>query len=637
MATLLGWVVLGLLSAFAALSAIGLALRAAPSGRAELAMVASAAWFALVAAPVLALGYGNVLTPGSLLGASFALEAGTFAVLVRRRRIRQHVRECLRAARTIARLPLDGLREAARARSVVLAGLLVCGAIIAAAFVWTVFAPNETWDGLLYHEPIVGFAIQNHGFSTVELPMSEAVQCTNGYPRLVESVSLWLVIFTDKTLVELPNDLAAPAMMLAVYVLCRRFGDRVTSMGWACVSFLMPQIWSQLCQTYIDVAVAFFALVAIHFATRLDLRLSDALCATLGMALLIGSKGSGMLTVPPMALLVVVRLLRRHARARPLAAVATALGMVVALVALALVMPLRNWAAFEDPLWPISYDNRALGIHWSGLITLAEAVSNRPLRQLVDVAYGIPVGGMEDVIARGYGYGIAWVVIPLGVLGLVVGLLVAVLEAVRLKEPSAASNLGLVLLLVVACVLTTPTLAGQNARYDVHIVAGLMAAVTWLFAGSRWGRAREGLVAASIVLSIVPLFWMKGPGWYWVSTRHPEDVLEHPLASRTHLERPAFDLLARQRIEELHAGDCVVFDQEVAFVGALWNFEFSNRVKYVPYHTSDDFLAAVDSCSATWVAVGKSDDARASLQRTKRWDLVGEMTPDGEVVFRRKR
>jgi hypothetical protein len=633
----MGWVVLGVLTALAALNALGIALRAAPSGRAELAMVASAAWFALVAAPVLALGYANVLTPGSLLAASFALSAGTFAVLVRHRPIREHLRECATAARGMARMPVDGLREAARARSVVLVGLVVCGGILAAAFVWTVFAPNETWDGLLYHEPIVGFAIQNHGFSTVALPMSEAVQCTNGYPRLVESVSLWLVIFTDKTLVELPNDLAAPAMMLAVYVLSRRFGDRVTAMGWACVAFLMPQIWSQLCQTYIDVAVAFFALVAIHFATRLDLRISDAMCATLGMALLLASKGSGISTVPPIAVLVLVRLLRRHARARPLAAIATATASAVLLAGLALVTPLRNWAAFENPLWPISYDNRALGIHWSGLITLDEAVSNRPIRKLVEVAYDIPIGGMGDVIARGYGYGIAWVVIPLGMVGLVAGILAATAEAFRLKERSAASSLGLVLLLVVTSVLTTPTLAGQNARYDVHIVAGLMVAVTWLFAGRRWERAREGAVAASIVLSIIPLFWMKGPGWYWVSTRYPEDVLAHPLTSRRYLRRPTFDLLARQRIEELHPDDCVVFDQDVAFVGALWNFEFSNRVKYVPYHASGDFLDAIDKCAATWVAVGKAGDARAALQSTNRWELVGEMTEDGEVVFRRKR
>ena len=140
-----------------------------------------------------------------------------------------------------------------------------------------------------------------------------------------------------------------------------------------------------------------------------------------------------------------------------------------------------------------------------------------------------------------------------------------------------------------------------------------------------------------MALSIVPLFWMRGRGWYWVSTEHPEDVVLHPFDSRTQLARPSFDMLARQRNEELKAGDLAVFNQEMSFIGALWNFDFSNRVRYVKYEESRQFVETLDETGAKWAAVGKDGDARKTLERTGRWELVGPINPDGEVVFRRKK
>ena len=102
--------------------------------------------------------------------------------------------------------------------------------------------------------------------------MNVSNQDINGYPHLCEAVMYWLVAFTDKTLIELPNELGAVGMMLATYALAARFGDRLTALGWACAIFLMPQAWSQLCQSLIDMIVAFFAILAVYFATRPRLR-----------------------------------------------------------------------------------------------------------------------------------------------------------------------------------------------------------------------------------------------------------------------------------------------------------------------------------------------------------------------------
>jgi hypothetical protein len=298
--------------------------------------------------------------------------------------------------------------------------------------------------------------------------------------------------------------------------------------------------------------------------------------------------------------------------------------------------PLRNWLAFGNPVWPVTYENRTFGIHWSGLQPLSEQVVDAPLREMLDIAHGVPVGGMHDVIMRGYGYAFIWVLLPVGCAAAVVGLVAAALEWGRLREKSGASHLGMVLVLLVVGAVTAPTLAGQNARYNTHLVACLMAATTWLFAGRAWARAREGVLAACIVLSIIPLYWMQGIGWYWVSTEHPSDVLRHPLASRTALARPSFDLLARERNTELLPGDWVVFSQDVAFVGALWNFDYSNRVKYVKYDSAAQFVRDAEAVSPKWIAVGKDGDARKAIEQTHRWERVGEIISDGEVVYRRK-
>jgi hypothetical protein len=631
-----GWVVLTVLTALAAFNGIGLALRSEPAGRAELGTMASAAFFGQLVGPVFVLGYANALTPTTVGLASAVLFLGIFARLVRGRSVRAYAGECARAFRELALIPVEALREAVRARSLVAVALLYTGAILIASIPFTVFAPNETYDGFLYHEPIVGFALQNHGFAIVPLPPIQAVQAANGYPHVSETLNLWFVVFTDKTLIELPSGLAAPAMMLAAYALVRRYGDRLTAVGWACVLFLLPQVWSQLCQELVDIQVAFFALVAIYFATRPVVRVRDAWWASLGLALLVGSKGSGLVMVPPIALLTYGRLLVLHGRARRAAALACALGGGLVVAAVGVTAPLRNWLAFGNPIWPVTYENRAFGIRWSGLQPLAEQVVDAPLRVMLDIAHAVPVGGMHDVIARGYGYAFIWVLLPVGCAALVVGLAAAVLEWARLRERSDASNLGMVLVLLVVGAVTAPTLAGQNARYNTHLVACLMAAATWLLAGRAWARAREGVLAACVVLSIIPLYWMGGWGWYWVSTEHPEDVLRHPLESRKELARPSFDLLAAKRNAELLPGDWVVFSQDVAFVGALWNFELSNRVKYVKYDSSAQFVADAEAMSPRWIAVGKDGDARKAIEQTRRWERVGEIISDGEVVYRRK-
>ena len=97
-------------------------------------------------------------------------------------------------------------------------------AIIAWSLVATWVAQSDSWDGMGYHEPMIGFALQNHGFRPAPVPRVVFYEAINGLPRHCEMTALWLVAFVDRRLIELPNTLASPMFLLGVYLLAKRFG-----------------------------------------------------------------------------------------------------------------------------------------------------------------------------------------------------------------------------------------------------------------------------------------------------------------------------------------------------------------------------------------------------------------------------
>jgi hypothetical protein len=449
-------------------------------------------------------------------------------------------------------------------------------------------------------------------------------------------MSLWFVVFTDKTLVELPNDLGAVGLIWSVYAISRRYADRVTSMGWACVLLLVPALWSQLCASYVDVQVGFFLVAATYHATRPDYRIRDAVCATLAMALALESKTPALAWVPPIALVAYGRLLFWHVRARRAATIATVLGGGTFLAALALHYLVRNWLYFRNPFWPITMDVAALGIHWKGLATLQYMAPEPPLKEILNSMYGLPIGGLGDIMHRGYGFAVAWVVLPAALFAAPFVVLTAGAELLRLKPFGTATNLVWILVPTIVGLRATPSL--DIVRYNLHLIAALIFVATWLVSPKGWVRAREGLVAAAIVLSIIPFFWLNQWVWSWGANEDLKGRLLHPFSSpRAYVEKPTFDLLAQQRFEEIHAGDRVAYDDDFWFPGALWNFDFSNDVAYIPFTSKEAFLARIGRYDPKWVAVGAANTSRRALEETGKWELVGRVTSaDDTVVLRRK-
>jgi hypothetical protein len=626
----MGWAVLGLLTAFALVDAVGLALRVQPRGRTELG-IATALFFAvLLGMPVLLLGYANLLWRAALAPVSLLLLTGVFALLARKEGGRGVLASSGAALRSLAALPVDGLRESLRARSLVFVGLLVAGALIGASLVLSYLIEFVRWDDAIYHTPIVGFAIQHHGFAIVDFPKPGGGGA-NGYPKLAEGLCLWFVIFTDKTLQELPATLFAPPFLLCVYAMARRFTDQVCAMGLAVVILLVPHTLRQFCSSFNDMEMGFFLLAAAYWATCERFRFQDLLMATVALAMAAATKTTWLLFVPPVAAVAYARLIRWHVPARSRDVVLAIGGSLVAILAVSALCVGRNWWHYKNPVWPVAYDIPSLGIHFPGLFTSADYKGHDPG---VLEGFEVPKGGMHDVMRHGYGLAIMWVAGPLAVLALLVWLLTLGRDIGRRPLGEGVLGIGALAVLCLVWLVVAPNF-GQP-RYNLHIVGVLLVMGVWLLRGPRLERLREGLLGAMLVLSIVPLFWMNDANVTTIAEE--KERLGHPFASRAFSLQPSFDLLEREKEDELGPGDEVIFSADVVFPGLLWNFEFSNRVDYLEFTNAKEFLAKLTDLDAKWVCVGASSGAKRALDQSPAWTPIGRTNPGlNEVAFRRRR
>jgi hypothetical protein len=287
-----------LLNVLAVGAALAVGLRAKLAGRAELALATIMAWNFLVICPVYALGFMNRLDARTLALVSAPWFATVFAIARGATPLRTFAPELGRAALGLARLPFDAVAVTARAKSLAAIGVVFTLVMLAWTFACAYLTPSwKQWDALWYHEPMIGFAIQNHGFAFVDLPPGHA-QKINGYPRLCEMTQLWFAIFMDRRVIDMVGHVAAPALALSVYVIARRYThDAVLAIALGCALILTPACSKLLGSIYVDAHSAAFVLAAAHFATRLELRLRDALLATMCLTLAVGSKQMAMVPV----------------------------------------------------------------------------------------------------------------------------------------------------------------------------------------------------------------------------------------------------------------------------------------------------------------------------------------------------
>lgn len=594
---------------------------------AELALATVVTTLACMVAPVHALGWAGALTRPALALATVGLAAPIVIGTVATKRGRGAL-AC--ALRSLARLGVEGIAQPWRERSLSLVGLVAVLALSGWTAWLAYFAPSSAWDGVMYHEPMVGFALQNRGFAWVGYeagnPMLGPV---DGYPRVTEDLMLFLVAFGDRRLIDLVPSAIVPLLWIASYVLLRRFvSSRVIALGLAAGLTLIPGVVLQLRSTYVDVTFVAFLAAAAAFLCRRAPGPAELWLAGLCLGLAGGSKVTGLMVVPLVGLVGVVVTIAA-ARRRPVLLVHLLGGLAVVL---ALMAPtyVRNWTEKQNLVWPSSMEMESLGIDWQGPLAITNM--NVPREQAVAWFFGPPIPNEQfhDTKDNGYGNVPPFVIPPLALLGL----FAAFVHGVRGPRRGDAWLLLALTLPLIATFALTP--ARHWARLNLHVVlACWMLAAAWLGARRRRLLA-EGVVGALIVGALVTLHWSE-PAWDVDLERLGRLRAMSPLERATAHDgiftlMPTATALARER--ELGDGDLVVFSHH-PFVGLLWNERFSNRVELIDprQHRGPRWLEEALARGAEWAVVEHRSPLLPLLRESPAWQEIGPADGSREPAY----
>lgn len=628
--------VLAALSALAWVSGVATATRLYPESRAERGLAAAVIALAEIVFTAQTLGWTSSLTALSLGFSMFVLSALVLAATLFRRDPRTWARELRDSVREQLLLPVSAVREAWRARSFTAVSLVATMGVVVWTFWLAWLAPTGAWDGLMYHEPMVGFAIQSHDMAR-EVVIPAQMPLMNGYPRMSETLMLWLVIFSDHRLIDALPSLITPVSMLATYVIAARFSTwRVGAMAIACVLVTIPGAVLQLRSTYVDLEMLATFMAALAFVTSPRFAARDIWMAALALGLLAGTKSSGIAYVGVIAGIAFLRTIALMVRSRSGWPFAHALPALALLAALGAPQYVRNWRLHENPVWPLKYEIKSLGITLDGPTDIQNLQWGPD--QMLHELFGVPVPGEDyhDTRRHAYGYGLTFVALPLFFVALVAAL-AAWLRALVTRDVDERRKLSLLGIVVAVGTLTLVTSpAFYWARYSLPLPAVGLVLITWLC--GRRGRTAFGdaALAAMLVLNLITLRWAE-PAWdvtpelAWQLARMPSS--ERMFVNTSHCLWPP-DVL-RMREDRIHRGDLVVVDSQVAFLGNCWNDHFTNRVEYVPFTTTEAYLARLESLHAKWV-YGKQFGPETAALRTvpTRWHEIGRGRDD-EPIYER--
>lgn len=644
----MGFALLLCLSALAWLAALALTVRAQLRGRAEQLVAATMLWNGIIVVPIYFLGLVKQLRPPALAVGSLVVSVATLFIAARGYGLRSLMARSLAMLGGLVRLYPDALSLAWRSRRLVFVGVAFTAVLLPYLALSAYFGqPMPNWDPLWYHDPIVGFTIQNHGFSMVDLPIS--LQKVNGYVRLGEMTQLWLVIFTDRRLADIANLLFAPAIAAGVYVLTRRYTSAVLAMGWGVAVLLMPACLSLLHSTYVDPQAAALMLAALVFATKSQPRVRDTWLAVFGLTMAVGSKALSLIALPTTAAVAIFYLVRAHGRHRRRSVIATIVGGGLLISAMLSFTYLRNYLAFHNPLWPdMAVDINALHIHWPGIGPWLPGSGhpgtplnlNEPFLRLLDHLFALPwsVVGMYYDQAVDYGIGITWVAMPLGVIAFFVCLVTALRR--RLGHPSATD--GPAPPVAVALILAT-MVAGSPAlwapRYHAPAVGLLVTLIAWLTTRPSWERLADSAVSIVLVTSLMMFWWTPlSRRWFFTPSRLVQLMKTPPLEREINrdLGAPTVFATAQGREKELTAGKLLVFNEHFgSFPSLFWNNTFSNRVQFIK--DGSDFLTRAAQAGATWIFMEDTDaHIGAARAPASGWQEVGVLNAiRGGRAFRR--
>lgn len=624
--------------------------------RTEAIVAASIVFNALIVGPIFLLGFTNLLTR-SILGATNILLSGGIVVGCWVRGGHTVMRELPRRFLRLATAPLAGVVGSAKKRSL----STVIGLLTFVLFFWLILtaylAPTwRDWDSLWYHEAIIGFSIQNHGFAKIDLPMH--LQAINGVQRLCELTQLWFGIFAGRQLVDVANVLFMPLQAASMFGLAYRYTkDVASSVACASALVLIPGFLRLAQSTMVDPHSAALLLAAAYFVTHESFDRRRAAYSIIALTLAVGAKIWSIVPVGLLTLVLLVRLFRHRREISNAVAALLALGAAVGTIGMQALTYVRNLVLFQNPFWPIvSYDNPRLGIHWKGAIEMSPSNRfslNDPFLVFYEKMIGKPytaTGSHHNWQIDDYGFAWAWVVLPLGAF-------CAAFAVLRWFFGAAATRVGFVttpeaqararsaaVLAVVAALSIGMSPAIHIARYHVAAVGMLVACIAW-FGGRRGPRLAEAAALFACVGSIMMFYWAPRTALYSLIFR-PSQLVElaktkMPKRELTDVGEPpmmlsaVYEPIGMVREQEIQAGDVVGFDH-IDYTALLWNNAYSNKVVWL---SSPDPLGEAERANAKWVYTRGGTTLSSQLAKASNtWELIGPLERERTgSVYRRKR
>lgn len=623
--------------------------------RSEAMIATSLVFNALVLGPIYVLGFLSRLTRPILAVTIVVLCASIIGGLVRKEG-NAGLREVSRRSLAVLGAPFAAIFGAAKQRSLVAVAATLAVLVFPWMLVTAYLAPAwRDWDALWYHEPLVAFTIQNHGFATVDVPTG--LQVINGVQRLCEMTQLWFAIWAGRPMVDVANVVFMPLLGASMFALTYRYTRDVTSsVGWASALVLVPGFLRLVQSAMVDPQSAALLLAAAYFVTHHALDRRRAGYAILALTLAVGAKIWSIVPVGLLSLFLFVRLIanRRELGARATWALIT--GGAFSVIGMQALTYLRNLVLYKNPFWPmVNYENEKLGIHWKGAITVSETAALRfgdPFFVFYEKMIGKPytaTGHHHTWQIDDYGFAWSWIILPLGAACAVLAVLRCVLGEVgarfgivttfetRTRARSAAA------LAVVAGASLYLSPAIHIARYHVASMGMLAACLCW-FVGRKGSRVAETAALFGALGSVMMLYWAprKAP---WVCVFEPAQIvrwMKTPLPRREvadigsppMLVSPVTEETGMAREREIRAGDVVAFDN-IDFVALLWNNAYSNRVVWL---SSSDPLGEAESKGAAWVYTRGGTTLSSQLARSGGWQLVGSLEAERfGSVWRRRR
>lgn len=610
-----------------------LAARLYPESRSERGLAAAVLWIGVVHGVVHALGWTNTLSPAALAaGVLLASLAFAGAALGPARAEAPGLRgreELLRRAFAVLALPGSALVETFRARSAAFLALLWTFGILLWTALLVVLAPSGSWDGLWYHEPMVGFALQEHGFRVLALPVH--LEWVNGYPRLSENLMLFASAFGDRTLIDGVPHVMAGAILLAFFVLARRFGAvRADALGLSCVLLTVPAVVLQLRSTYVDLSVLGTFLAALHFASRPGFGAREVWLAAVSIGLVGQTKSSALLYVAVIGLWALVSV-GRAARSRGRRVLVHALPAFLLSLALFLPTYARNWSLHENPIWPLRYHSALLHLDFAGPHDIQNM--QLPLPAVLSELFAVPTPGQDyaDTRRHAFGYGLTYLGLPL----LIAAFFSFVRRWAERRSEPGEPPARLIALFFVGLLTFLSSPAFYWARYSLPFPAlGLVMIGAWLGRRPR-GVSGEGAMLAMFLVNAITLAWAE-PRWD-VSVARALDLASVVAEERVYGDTSPLLFSARARRwreEHLGAGDVVAFDDDTAFIGNVWTDGFANTALYVPFSGREPYLAALDEANVVWVAVRRGSTEDSALGSDPRWRFQEMCINDTQLYVR---